>query len=319
MTDQIDLERKPSREAEIDYLLAEEFECNPAFAERFAAACGLRFETLEVVSAVLEPSLGGNGFGDLLVEAELDGRRAAFLIEDKITAAPAARQAERYSDHAERMRDEGYDCVRTVLVAPRAYHGERDEFDASIDLEQVAELLSSPDPRRLEYRREIIARALKKQRSIGVKSPDHALHALHSDYLDWATDRCAEEKRPYEFPPLREAYDHTNSWIEKIRHPEFRENVWIRHRLWESQVENTTGLVDLVISPAPEAMREQLRSSARIAFGNEGIVEAYGKHGIKVSLRVPRMTQLTCFREDAAEQAFGTFDRLTDWYLKLER
>lgn len=318
MTDWTAVERKPSREAEIDYLLAEEFECDPAFAARFAAACGLRFEKLKIVSALLWPSLGDDGFGDLLVEVELDGRRAALLVEDKINAGPAARQAERYRDHAERMRNEGYDCVRTVLVAPGAYRGERDGYDASIDLEQVADLLSSPDPRRLEYRREIIARALKKQRSTGVQSPDHALHALRSDYLNWARDRCAGEERPYEFPPLREAYDHTNSWIEKIRHPEFPENVWIRHRLWESRVENTTGLVDLVISPAPEAMRERLRSSASITLGDEAVVEEHGKHGIKVSLRVPRMTQSTGFRQDVAEHAFAAIGRLTEWYLKLE-
>ena len=119
-------------------------------------------------------------------------------------------------------------------------------------------------------------------------------------------------------PPLREAYDRTNSWIERIRHPEFPENVWIRHRLWESRVKNTTGLVDLVIDPAPEEMREPLRSSASITFGDEAIVGEYGKHGIKVSLRVPRMTQSTGFREDVAEHAFSTLDRLTAWYLKLE-
>ena len=319
MTDRIDLERKPSRESEIDYLLAEEFECDPDFATRFANVCGLRFETLKVVSTILEPPLGGNGFGDLLVEAELDGRRAALLIDDKITAGPAARQAERYRDHADRMRDEGYDCVRTVLVAPEAYRGERDGYDASINLEQVAELLSSPDPRRLKFRREIIARALKKQRSTGVKLPDPALRELHSDYLNWATDRCAAEEHPYEFPRLREAYDYTNSWIEKIRHSEFPENVWIRYRLWKSRVKNTTGLVDLIVSPAAAAMRQQVRSSASIAFGDGAIVEEHGKHGIKVSLRVPKMTQSSGFHEVAAEHAFAAIDQLTEWYLKLKR
>ena len=58
--------RKASQEVEIDQLLAEEFECDPGFAERFANACGLRFTTLEVESAVPEPSLGGDGYGDPL-------------------------------------------------------------------------------------------------------------------------------------------------------------------------------------------------------------------------------------------------------------
>ena len=89
--------RKPSQEIEIDHLLAEEFHCDPAFSARFAEACGLQFDTFRVIHATPEPSLGGEGYGDLLVEADMDGQRAALLIEDKITASAATRQAERYA------------------------------------------------------------------------------------------------------------------------------------------------------------------------------------------------------------------------------
>ncbi len=318
MTEGGDLERKPSRESEIDYLLAEEFECDPVFAERFAADCGLRFETFEVLSAIVRTTpLGGDVEIDLLVKAKLDGRLAALLIEDKITAGPAARQAERYRIHAEHMKNEGHDCVRTVLVAPRAYRGEREQYDASIDLEQVAEWLSSPEPGRLRYRREVIARALEKQQTTGVQSPDWALHELHSDYLSWVKGRCAAEGHPYEFPQLRAEYSH-ESWIEEIRHPEFPENVWIRHRLWTSKaVADEPGRVDLVFAHAAAATKEQVRSSASSAFGEEA-VEEYGKggHGIQVSLHVPSMTQSTGFGADAAERAFSAFMRLTEWYLE---
>ena len=94
MTEGGDLELKPSRESEIDYLLAEEFECDPVFAELFAADCGLRFETFEVLSAIVRTTpLSGSVEIDLLVKAKLDGRLAALLIEDKITAGPAARRS----------------------------------------------------------------------------------------------------------------------------------------------------------------------------------------------------------------------------------
>ena len=119
--------RKASQEVEIDHLLAEEFECDPGFADRFAGACGLRFATLKVKRVLPEPQFGSEGYGALLVEADMDGRRIALLIENKINASPATRQAERYSTHAERLKRQGVECL-TVLVAPETYVGERNHM-----------------------------------------------------------------------------------------------------------------------------------------------------------------------------------------------
>ena len=308
-------ERKASREVEIDHLLAEEFACDPGFAERFADACGLRFKAFRVLSVVPEPPLGGDGYGDLLVEAEMDGRRIALLVEDKITASPATRQAERYKAYAERLRDEGFESVRTVLVAPETYVGQRDQYDNSVNLEQVVEMLSSPDPRRLEFRRRIIRRALEKKETTGVKNPDLALHKLHSKYLKWVSDRCAAEEHPYEFPPLKEAYGHTESWVDNIRHPDFPLGVRVRHRLWTS-VKDAVGRVDLTISTVPETEREHLEVASSKAFPDEVFVEPFGSsEGVQVSLRVPEMRQSTGFREADAEDAFSAIERLTQWYL----
>ena len=103
MTNTDQTPQRSSQEVEIDHLLDEEFNCDPGFGSRFAAACGLEFETLQVLKTKSQPSLG-NGYGDLLVEAEMDGERIAFLIEDKITAGAQLCQAERYKEHANHMR-----------------------------------------------------------------------------------------------------------------------------------------------------------------------------------------------------------------------
>ena len=299
---------------EIDHLLAEEFACDPGFGVRFADASGLRFKTFRVLSVVPEPPLGGDGYGDLLVEAEMDGRRIVLLIEDKITASPATRQAERYKAHAERLSDEGFECVRTVLVAPETYVGQRDQYDNSVNLQQVVEMLSSPDPRRLEYRQGIIRRALAKKGTTGVRNPDLALHRLHSEYLNWVRDRCAAERLPYEFPPLKEAYAHTESWVDNIRHPDFPLGVRVRHRLWTS-VKDAVGRVDLTVSTVPETEREHLEAAVFKTFLDEVFVEPFGSsEGVQVSLRVPEMRQSTGFREAAAEDAVSAIERLTEWY-----
>lgn len=316
MTNADPMPRKSIQEAEIDRLLAEEFACDPEFSKRFANACGLQFEALQVQQVEPEPSLGGDGFGDLLVEATVDGQRAAFLIEDKITAGAPPRQAARYSSHAERMRRDGREHVLTVLVAPRAYRGERDRYDATVDLEDVAEMLDSPDPRRRDYRRRIIERALEKKAPAGVRNPDPAMRRLHSDYLEWTKNRRGEEEHPFEFPRLKEAYYDGDSWIDKVHHPDFPGHVWLRHRLWTSQ-RDATGRVDLIVSPASAEERTRLEAAAP----EDGIIESYGSkgQGIRLSLPVPEMRQATGFCEASAAEALMAMHRLTGFLLRVRK
>ena len=317
MTNTDQTHRRPSQEVEIDHLLDEEFNCDPGFGSRFAAACGLEFETLQVLKSISQPSLSNgygvsNGYGDLLVKAEMDGERIAFLIEDKITAGAQLHQAERYKEHANFMRKNGWDRVVTVLVAPSSYQGERDLYDKSVNLETVAEMLASPNLSRLKYRRGIIARALKKKEATGVQIPDHAMHKLHSDYLDSTERWLSTSGCSLQFPELKNDYYDQDSWVNKIRHPDFPDHVWLRHRLWTEQ----TGKVDLIVSPASSDEREWLEVGAPEGL----IVDPYGgkMQGVQTSLPVTEMRQSTGFCEAAATEAFDAMDRLSVWFLRLD-
>ena len=64
MTNATPMPRKSAKETEIDHLLAEEFHCDPVFSACFAAACGLEFDSFQVIDVVPEPSLEGDGYGD---------------------------------------------------------------------------------------------------------------------------------------------------------------------------------------------------------------------------------------------------------------
>ena len=304
--------RKSAQEAEIDHLLAEEFSCDPSFAERFVTACGLSCAGFQVSKAIPEPSLGGEGFGDLLEDGTTDGLRVAFLIEDKITAGPAVRQAERYASHASWLRDQGWDQVWTVLVAPSSYRGERSGYDASIDLEKVAMILRSPEPTRLAYRRGIIERALKKKAASGVQVPDEALHSLKAAYLRHAADWCDAEPFPLNFPALRESYYDGDSWIKPIQSTTLPANVFLRHRLWTS-TKAACGLVDVIVSPATVIEQSLLRQNH--AAGS--LVEAFSKDkGIQVSFAVPEMRQKSGFDAATATIAFIAMKALVNWYLE---
>lgn len=304
--------RESAQEKEIENLLAEEFCCDSSFGRRFLAAAKRPIDGFETLSALPQPSLGGGGRGDLLVEGIASGERIGLLVEIKITAGAPPRQAARYKAHAERMRGQGWDRVLTVLAAPHAYKGEGNLYDSRVDLEAVAALLHSPDPVRQTYRRGIIDRALTKHATTGVQVPDPALHRLKAEYIDFVTQWCAANEIELSLPPLRESYAAEDSWFEHIRHPRLPKHIELRHRLWLS-VSGGPGQVDLIARIADDAERARFRETAPegasvATFGNT-------KAGEQVSLLVPALRQATGFDPAAATEACQAMRRLVEWYL----
>ena len=239
-------------------------------------------------------------------------KEVAFLIEDKITAGAAVRQAKRYAAHASWLRDQGWDRVWTILVAPAAYRGERPYYDKGVDLEKIALILDSPDPRRLVYRRAIIERALAKKASTGVRIPDVALYELRVAYIKFASKWCAEDGFMLEFPVLRESYYDGDSWIEPIRSAVLPVHVKLRHRLWTS-LEAGRGRVDLIVSP--DTMFEQNHLRERLPAG--AVQEPYSNgKGIQVSFAVPEMRQTSGFDPAVTERALIAMKSLVKWYLE---
>ena len=302
--------RKSAQEVEIDHLLAEEFCCDRDFARRFLIVCGSRDEVFHVEEAVAEPSLGGEGFGDLLVTGTgRDGVRRALLVENKIGAAAGHRQAERYSNHAERMRADGW-LVETILVAPASYRGEREAFDLNVDLEQVAEAMRNPDARRLACRRGISERALRKKATSGVRIPDAQVYALKRDYLAHMAALCARRGVPFAFPVLAAEYYDGSSWVERIRHPELQEGIELRHRLWTT-LKDPAGAVDLIVRNPSEAERRLFREAPP-----EGVTHApFSKgRGDLVSMRLPEMRAAAGFDPVIGDTAFDAMVTLVNWY-----
>ncbi|SIS84644.1 hypothetical protein [Phaeovulum vinaykumarii] len=313
-----EIPRKSAQEVEIDRLLEEEFLCDQGFAGRFLEACGLPEPGFAVETALHEPSLGGAGFGDLLVTGRTQDTRVALLIEDKITAAAPPRQAARYAEHAARMRAEGWDRVHTILVAPAAWPGDPSAtYDARLDLERLAGLLRAADPRRLTHRRAVIARALGKTTQTGVKVHDPRLHALRAAYLEFAASHCAQLGLAFTFPALRpECYD-GDSWIYPITHPALPDGVVLRHRLWTTQ-RLPAGQVDLIARQADPATRARFVAADRNAgdlAGAELAPFSKGRGG-QLSLRVPEMRQATGFDPEIGRRACAAMRVLLAWYIK---
>lgn len=303
--------RKAAQEVEIDHLLSEEFTCNPDFARGFLELCGQHRSDFVVDRVIPEPSLGGSGFGDVLVEGRAGTERIVLLIEDKISAGPGVRQADRYRDYADRLYQEGWDRVWTILVAPSQYQGEAEKFDARVTLEDIHDILASPSPERLAYRRAILKRAIDKIATTGVRVPDPGVHAFKAAYLEFASDWCARQRVPMTFPPLRDAYYDGDSWIERIGHASLPQGVFLRHRCWTT-LKNPRGQVDLIQRQADAAERDAF--AAALPEGVEVTGYSSGR-GVQASIPVAEMRATEGFDAAICADALAKAVVLVDWYV----
>ena len=295
--------RKSSQEVEIDRMLEEEFLCDAGFADRFARRAGITFDgTFAVESAVSEPSLG-EGFGDLLVQGHTARGSAALLIEDKITAGPAVRQAERYRTYAETLRRDGTQ-VWTVLVAPAAYRGESNLFDGRVALEEVAEILQNPCSERLAHRRAILRRAISKKQSSGVQVPDAGVRELRAIYFGLASSQLPDHR----FPALRSEYYDGDAWIEPILHSSMPTGWFIRHRLWTG-MSDLVGRVDLITKRDRDGIRDVLAS----APFPDAEVDNYSKKGAQLTVRVPEIRPAGDRNVERIQHALKLIGEVTRW------
>lgn len=308
--------RKSSREAELDHLFAEEFLCDPGFVERYLAACGIDIPAMVVDHVVEQPSLGGSGFGDLLIQGRIpdaEHTRITLLIEHKIDAAAALRQAARYRAYADRLRSEGEQMVCTVLCAPASYQGEREEYDAFIDLLTASQIMRSESPARLAHRRGIVERALQKKASQGVRNPDPLVRDLRAAYLDYMAERFASDESAPSFPPLRSEYHEGDAWIENIRSPALPDCAILRHRLAVNARDNH-GAVDLIYASIDDDTQQLIRAAAPDwAEVNQYPIHTSTPKGVMLSVHVPKLDQRTGFVEQSAASAEDAMRNLLRW------
>lgn len=306
-----DIPRKTSQEYELDNLLAEEFATDPGFLERFLKAGGITDSGATVIDVISQPSLGGNGFGDLLVlfhHLGIDGLPSALLIEDKISAGAAVRQAERYREFAEGKVGREWRKYWMVLVAPARYVGETRSYDLKIDIEIIIDIIDNASQARLNYRRNILRRAINKSATSGVKIPDPLMHKLQHSYREFINDWSCARGIGLIPPRPRSAYYDGDSWV-KIA-IQGHDDILLRHRLWTDQ-KSKSGQIDLIVDPVTPEREAIIRSTCPPG----SVCAPYGKgRGIAIYLSLPEMRQTDGFDPQLAQLAIDHACKLLYWY-----
>ena len=169
-------------ERDVDLLLAEEFDVNPAFADQVKSLTKFAAEPAAVAEFRVSKS-DNLGESDLeIVYRRSDGSRFALLIEDKVDANLQPDQAKRYRMRGERERSKGtYSDFEIVLCAPAFYlnnRGDLDLFDRRVSFEQLAGFLDGGDGR-AKYRAAFLRMAADtKKVNAWVREDDPATNAF---------------------------------------------------------------------------------------------------------------------------------------------
>lgn len=177
----------PSREIELDFVVAHELATGSAAARRLWRSFGSEPSELPTVIRQ-EPRIGQERTTD--VEARADGRR--LLIEDKAVGGHfELGQVESY-------RRERSSTTKTCLVAPKSFLGaheeEANQFDDRVSIEELAEALMnlpSSDPvaeiaASYHYRAGLLRNCAQRQRYAG--NPNEQVQQFGDDYRRLAAE-----------------------------------------------------------------------------------------------------------------------------------
>lgn len=285
----------PVQEHHLDFLLEEEFACNPAFLHRFLDHASKRYQAVgaqqrdltdlmpcsqwdcEVVRSVTTE----DGETDVLVILRAaDGqRRIAILIEDKIRAGFQEEQAKRYQNRgAEGERTGEWTEFFTCLVSPDRYANDNKGFDTRVTLEELAAFFCESQDQRSKFKCGVFQRALENFANSGVKIKHQGVTEFRSFYADAAKSFFDREEVLWDEP--RDAW-WGDTWFNFRGGPLPRE-VSIVHKAEK-------GFLDLSFRNTSEVALRPL--ILRLNAVPEGMVEQTGK---SASLRL-RLKPVTDF------------------------
>ena len=163
-----DIKIEALRERDIDLLLLEEWNVNPAFAQwilREFFDITNSFEKFDGWHSITDPELGES---DLLLTCSAHNEKIAILMENKIDASAQEQQATRYDRRAEKIQTDGnFSQVFVCIVAPENYLAndqEATQYGTRISYEKIAGWFYLQADSRSRYRSEVLKLAIEKER-----------------------------------------------------------------------------------------------------------------------------------------------------------
>lgn len=155
-------------ERDMDLLIMEEFICEPTFAKIFLSAVGIegKYTISEAIHSKTDAEFGES---DVVFILNINGKRHALHIEDKIDAIAQENQSGRYHDRAKKEIAAGeYDDYSVLIVAPEKYleaNKEAHKYGNKVTYEQMRDYFANRNDARSEYKLALIDRSITDQRN----------------------------------------------------------------------------------------------------------------------------------------------------------
>jgi hypothetical protein len=155
------------QERDLDLFILEELHSNTDFQSWFAERIGLRSYMFRDAKHSVSAKIDGKwGETDILSFYEKGGETVAVLIEDKIAAAFADRQTDRYHDRAaDLIRLELADRYITLLVAPSSYFKNVPQeaiWDKRLSIEEIRDWFAAIGSNHTRWREQALTACLDR-------------------------------------------------------------------------------------------------------------------------------------------------------------
>lgn len=182
-------------ERDMDLLIIEEFVSDPDFAGIFLDAASLHgnYTVEKVIHSKTDSQYGES---DIVIILDMNSKRQAIHIEDKINAPAMPEQHDRYILRGNKdIKNNEYDAFSLIIAAPEKYltaNAEAKKYKNHVTYETLLKYFRNKKDRRSEYKAALIERALYVQRSSHNVSEVPEVKAFHEKLREYQREHYPE-------------------------------------------------------------------------------------------------------------------------------
>lgn len=289
-------------ERDMDTLFLTAFATDKSFVEIFLKKAQINFDDFYVENVILSKA-DSDGESDITVIININGKKTALLIEDKINAIAMDEQCNRYSIRGQKgIENNEYSDFKVFIVCPEKYYEQNTEakkYDYHVFYEECLKYFSENINPINEIRIQQINQAIEKAKHQSNTEFNEKANAFFNKYVEY-------QKQKYSDLDLATKADTSNGYW-----PHFRVNLkgaYILHKI-------NFGCVDLTISGIGNKESEmKLLENSIHKLGLSGIkVLQTGKSAaIRIDVKKFSLT------DNFTEEMYPTFDECFSAIRKLK-
>lgn len=154
------------RERDVDLAIMREFCSNRKFSDLFTKQTGIvdDYQIESVSHSVVDADLGES---DIEVMLNVEGRKEAFLIEDKIDAGEQPLQYERYVERGEKKKSKGdITEYHIFMTASKSYFATYNKYSNRVTFEDMLDVVTD------DFDKAVISKAIIKKHSSSKEGMD---------------------------------------------------------------------------------------------------------------------------------------------------